>query len=310
MAGPDPGARRKRRRGRAENVRTWATQDLTSLQGAVRNLGNKAIDRRTTRGKDLTALVKLLLQLLTGGAAREVGGRRVGRGAEPLEDPIPRLQQAVLYGRIHEFSYPKHVCWTVVVGSFQAGSFRKGATMKKLLTVGVFVNAALLFAIWQELAVVAEVGTGAAAEVVGGTGDVNADGALDISDVVCLAGQVFRGDPDMCFAAESGLTAAEVALLREILPNLSIEQDDDGQAGTVKTIRITGCNLQIVNGLGATNGNPGNPYTTDINSHVPQVETSVALRIFVITEEPRPTWPEFFYKREETVPASRSQSRR
>ncbi len=43
---------------------------------------------------------------------------------------------------------------------------------------------------------------------------------------------------------------------KEILRYLSLVETDAGIEGMVKTIRITGANLQIVNGLGATNGNP------------------------------------------------------
>lgn len=45
----------------------------------------------------------------------------------------------------------------------------------------------------------------------------------------------------------------------EILSHLSIAYLDDGQGGLAKTIRVTGVNFQVVNGLGATNGLPDNP---------------------------------------------------
>ena len=48
----------------------------------------------------------------------------------------------------------------------------------------------------------------------------------------------------------SGLTRDQ----REILSHFSIEYLPDGAGGLNKTIRVTGVNLQIVNGLGATNG--------------------------------------------------------
>src|SRR5262245_20744675 len=38
----------------------------------------------------------------------------------------------------------------------------------------------------------------------------------------------------------------------EILSHMSIVYLDDGQGGQAKTIRITGVNVQVVNGLGAT----------------------------------------------------------
>ena len=44
---------------------------------------------------------------------------------------------------------------------------------------------------------------------------------------------------------------------------VEVEHLDDAQGGLAKTIRITGVNVQIVNGLGATNGFPANPGSTD-----------------------------------------------
>ena len=49
----------------------------------------------------------------------------------------------------------------------------------------------------------------------------------------------------------------------EILSHQSIVYLDDGLGGTVKTLRISGINVQVVNGLDATNGFPGNPDSTD-----------------------------------------------
>jgi len=49
----------------------------------------------------------------------------------------------------------------------------------------------------------------------------------------------------------------------EILSHLSLAYLDDGQGGLRKTIRITGVNVQLVNGLGATNGYPTDPTTFD-----------------------------------------------
>lgn len=50
---------------------------------------------------------------------------------------------------------------------------------------------------------------------------------------------------------------------KEILSHLSITYLDDGQGGLAKTIRITGVNVQVVNGLEATNGYPTDPVSTD-----------------------------------------------
>lgn len=49
----------------------------------------------------------------------------------------------------------------------------------------------------------------------------------------------------------------------EILEHLSIVYLDDGRGGTTKAIRFTGVNVQIVNGLGATNGYPPDPTSVD-----------------------------------------------
>ena len=51
----------------------------------------------------------------------------------------------------------------------------------------------------------------------------------------------------------------------QILNHMQIIYLDDGKGGKVKTLRISGINVQIVNGLGATNGYPADPNTTDPN---------------------------------------------
>jgi hypothetical protein len=51
-------------------------------------------------------------------------------------------------------------------------------------------------------------------------------------------------------------------VLRELSGHLSVEYLDDGAGGLAKTFRFTGVNVQIVNGLGATNGNPADPTAT------------------------------------------------
>ncbi len=50
---------------------------------------------------------------------------------------------------------------------------------------------------------------------------------------------------------------------RELLRFMSVVQVDDGEGGSVPTIRFTGANVQIVNGLGATNGNPNDVISID-----------------------------------------------
>ncbi len=89
-------------------------------------------------------------------------------------------------------------------------------------------------------------------------GDVNDDGALDIGDPVYLLSYLFaEGPAPVACAGGVELTDDQLEALRCI----TMVELDDGQGGTAKTIRITGANLQIVNGLDATNGNPENPAT-------------------------------------------------
>ena len=49
----------------------------------------------------------------------------------------------------------------------------------------------------------------------------------------------------------------------EILSHLSVVHLPDGQGGFRKTIRVKGLNVQLVNGLGATNGFPADPLDVD-----------------------------------------------
>ena len=49
----------------------------------------------------------------------------------------------------------------------------------------------------------------------------------------------------------------------EFLNSISMTDLNDGQGGRARTVRITGLNLQIVNGLGATNGFPFDPDSVD-----------------------------------------------
>lgn len=60
--------------------------------------------------------------------------------------------------------------------------------------------------------------------------------------------------------AGSLLTPAQA----RILSHLSLVQLPDGNGGLVETIRISGVNLQLVNGLGATNGYPADPLSVDL----------------------------------------------
>ncbi len=69
----------------------------------------------------------------------------------------------------------------------------------------------------------------------------------------------------------------------EILKHFSIVDLDDGQSGVVKTIRITGVNVQIVNGLGATNGNANDPFSMDASVS----STNGAGNLIIGYDEPR-----------------------
>lgn len=112
--------------------------------------------------------------------------------------------------------------------------------MKKLNSVVLIIVAFFLGGIFvQVLRVNAQ-----ADKVANENGDTNGDGRRDISDAVYLLEWLFLGgdQPKPCIAGEPP----------EVLQYFSLVDLPDGQGGTVKTIRITGANLQLVNGLGAT----------------------------------------------------------
>lgn len=157
--------------------------------------------------------------------------------------------------------------------------------MRKLLIIALFVNAALLAGrFWQEANADHAAGGGAGATPCEGDPtkyslDTNDDGGVDLSDFVFGLSWFFSGTeaPRVCLATDT--LEARIAALEnqitaleaqpgsqvtqdqvDILGNMStvqISTDDEG--GTAKTLRITGCNLQIVNGLDATSGDAGNP---------------------------------------------------
>jgi hypothetical protein len=52
-------------------------------------------------------------------------------------------------------------------------------------------------------------------------------------------------------------------ILRELQRHASVVYLEDGQGGFAKTIRFSGVNVQVVNGLRATNGLPGDDASTD-----------------------------------------------
>jgi len=155
--------------------------------------------------------------------------------------------------------------------------------MRKLLIVALLLNAGFLFAIWQQLSVVAEVGGGAGAspcdtDQTKYSLDTNDDGGIDLSDFVFGLSWFFQGTeaPRVCLATDA--LEARIAALEnqpgsqltqdqvDILSNMSTVQiPTDDVGGTAKTIRITGCNLQIVNGLGQTNGG-GDPASSIVTA--------------------------------------------
>ncbi len=74
------------------------------------------------------------------------------------------------------------------------------------------------------------------------------------------SGLTVGGTPGTTTGGGRALSTGDLAVLQQILPHLSVVQAPDGQGGTNKTVRFTGVNVQIVNGMGATNGNPAMPY--------------------------------------------------
>lgn len=91
-------------------------------------------------------------------------------------------------------------------------------------------------------------------------GDVNADGVVNLSDSVHLLNYLFDSGPAPAANAFAGpanqLDQSQVDLLHAVLPHLSVLDLPDGVGGTNRTVRFTGVDVQIVNGLGATNGVP------------------------------------------------------
>ena len=101
-----------------------------------------------------------------------------------------------------------------------------GVRLEVSNVLGLFVNAALLFAIWQQLSVVAEVGGGA-----GGSPcetdqtkyslDTNDDGDIDLSDFVFGLSWFFQGTeaPRVCLATDD--LEARVAALEAQHPPIA-----------------------------------------------------------------------------------------
>ncbi len=122
----------------------------------------------------------------------------------------------------------------------------------RLLGVAAFVGVFNIVLIVVAVGVV----TVKAGPTASGNGDINGDGSINVGDAVALLSYIFEGGtPPVAIAGPPGLTPEH----EEILSHMSIEYLDDGLGGTNKTIRFTGVNVQVVNGLGATNGNPADP---------------------------------------------------
>ena len=128
--------------------------------------------------------------------------------------------------------------------------------MKKLLLVALFLNGVLLAGrFWQELPANAQ-----EQPLATENGDLDGDGTRNVTDAVYLLRWLFQRGPAPVACAQGGGLTPEQA---EILGHMSIVQVDDRRGGMTKTIRFTGVNVQIVNGLGATNGFPGDDDAVD-----------------------------------------------
>lgn len=119
--------------------------------------------------------------------------------------------------------------------------------MRKLLIAVLFLNAGLLgVRCWEEFSA-AQAGRGRSATE---NGDTNGDGARDISDAVYFLSWLFQGGPEpVAVAQESGALTVEQA---EILSHMSLVSPADDPCVGGKTIRFSGVNVQVVNGLEST----------------------------------------------------------
>ena len=124
--------------------------------------------------------------------------------------------------------------------------------MKRMILFALILNAALLGVIAHQFTALAG-GGGAEAE---DNGDVNGDGSRDLTDAIYMLTWLFRGGPGpvpLACAQDGGGLSPEQA---EILNHLSlVDLPTDDLGNTARTIRMTGVNLQVVNGLGVTWGN-------------------------------------------------------
>ena len=106
--------------------------------------------------------------------------------------------------------------------------------MKKLLIVALLLIAGLLFAFWQQLSVVAEVGCGGGGSSCEGDPtkyslDTNDDGVVDLSDFVGGLNWFFSGGeaPRVCLATDD--LEARIAELENAVDTLEATSVPDGE---------------------------------------------------------------------------------
>ena len=127
--------------------------------------------------------------------------------------------------------------------------------MKRMILFALVLNAALRGVIAHQLVAIAGDGPEAAQN-----GDTNGDGQRDVSDAIHLLSWLFLGGQEpvpVACAQAGGMLSPEQ---EEILSHMSIvELPVDVFGNSVRTIRFSGVNVQVVNGTGATDG-PGNGH--------------------------------------------------
>jgi len=128
------------------------------------------------------------------------------------------------------------------------------------LLVAVVVNVTMNLVIWK-------LDRAEAGECV--AGDVTGDGRVSLSDPLRILEYMFNdGDAPVACAGTSDFSDDEIATLQDIAACVSVIDVEDPNDDTItyKTMLLSECNLQIVNGLGATNGDPDDPGSWDPDS--------------------------------------------
>ena len=102
--------------------------------------------------------------------------------------------------------------------------------------------------------------------------DMNGDGSVSVADAVYFLNFLFTDgpNPEACAGdGDSQFTEEEADVLRDLAQYVSVidVEDPDDDEITYKTIRFEEVNVQIVNGLGATNGYPDDPFSGDESTH-------------------------------------------